>query len=558
MLTVQVELLTGRYVATRFNNRNRVEWPPHPARLFSAAVAIWADADEPDPAERSALVWWEEQGSPQITCSWGRDWSERAAVTHYVPVNDTQVVARDTGEGYRRLRAAIDAARSADRDDPSSAKDAAKLDRQVVKLAAKATADSQKATTQGAAPTAAIGVLPDSRGRQARVYPAAIPVDDRISYTWPETEASPHITVLDGLLARVARLGHSSSPVAIAVVSDAVDPTLVPHERGSVSLRVTSPGQLDALEQAYELHRANEPRTLPAEFTFYREATPELPEHPRSLFGTDWILLDLDSRRRCTIADTLALARAVRGALMRWASQPPPQVISGHRPGPPGVRTAPSDRAHLAIVPLPFVGHRHADGSIQGVALLLPTSMPDEGRSAVLNAVGKWTNEHGGQLRVGDHWSATVSTITRAEAPASAESNRWTKPARRWLSVTPIALDRHPGNLRDRNPDRHQAAVAAAEDTMRASCRNIGLPEPLEVTVRSEPYVTGSRPARSFPAYTVQGGRLRRQLVHAELQFAEPVVGPVLLGAGRYLGYGLCFPFDVSTASGDGRERTHG
>ena len=53
MFAIAVELLCGRYTAMQFNDRTRPEWPPHPARLFSAMVAAWADADEPDPAERS-------------------------------------------------------------------------------------------------------------------------------------------------------------------------------------------------------------------------------------------------------------------------------------------------------------------------------------------------------------------------------------------------------------------------------------------------------------------------------------------------------------------------
>jgi CRISPR-associated protein Csb2 len=36
------------------------------------------------------------------------------------------------------------------------------------------------------------------------------------------------------------------------------------------------------------------------------------------------------------------------------------------------------------------------------------------------------------------------------------------------------------------------------------------------------------------------GGLIRQ--VHAYLEFDEPVVGPILLGAGRYRGYGLCRP----------------
>jgi CRISPR-associated protein Csb2 len=31
-----------------------------------------------------------------------------------------------------------------------------------------------------------------------------------------------------------------------------------------------------------------------------------------------------------------------------------------------------------------------------------------------------------------------------------------------------------------------------------------------------------------------------RPLIHAEIYFSEPVEGPLLLGAGRFLGMGLC------------------
>src|SRR5690606_20928581 len=48
MIAIDVEFLTGRYIATSYNDRSRAEWPPHPARLFSALVAAWAGDDEPD------------------------------------------------------------------------------------------------------------------------------------------------------------------------------------------------------------------------------------------------------------------------------------------------------------------------------------------------------------------------------------------------------------------------------------------------------------------------------------------------------------------------------
>lgn len=45
MFAITIELLGGSYVATAYNDRDRGEWPPHPARLFSALVATWADGD---------------------------------------------------------------------------------------------------------------------------------------------------------------------------------------------------------------------------------------------------------------------------------------------------------------------------------------------------------------------------------------------------------------------------------------------------------------------------------------------------------------------------------
>lgn len=51
-------------------------------------------------------------------------------------------------------------------------------------------------------------------------------------------------------------------------------------------------------------------------------------------------------------------------------------------------------------------------------------------------------------------------------------------------------------------------------------------------------------PAPSFPRLPRKDGSLCRH-AHAILVFAERVVGPLLLGAGRYRGYGLCRPVEL-------------
>lgn len=538
MLAVQVELLTGRYVATKFNDRNRAEWPPHPARLFSAAVAAWADADDPDEGERDALRWWEAQGDPSVTCSWGDDdCSERAAVTHYVPVNDTQVVGRDLSTTYLRLRDAVDAVEVAKGGEPKAS---AKAEQAAVKLRDKASIGSTKASSAGKAPTSALGLFPELRFRQARVYPTIIPANDRVAYRWPDAdEESPHVSVLDGLLSRIPRLGHSSSFVAVSVVNDEEAATLVPHPQGAVGLRVASPGQLDALEAAFASHQGTEPRILPALVSGYSEASDAQVEPPAPIFGRDWLVLELGTR--FTIRDTLALARAVRGALLHHADQNPvPEILSGHAPG--AGPTSATTRPHLAVVPLPFAGHTHADGRVRAIALVLPTDLAAGAEDQVQDAVDRWLRDGSGPLNLGSRGSVEVSRLDVVDAPSSARPSRWCGPSQRWLTVTPIALDRNPGNLRHTDAARRDAAERSAEAIVTAACVNIGLPAPVGVLIHADPLLRGSAPIRSFPKYAVQGGRVQRVLVHASIEFGEPVWGPMLLGAARYYGYGLCSP----------------
>jgi CRISPR-associated protein Csb2 len=85
-----------------------------------------------------------------------------------------------------------------------------------------------------------------------------------------------------------------------------------------------------------------------------------------------------------------------------------------------------------------------------------------------------------------------------------------------------------------------------------AACTNIGLDEPESLEIHKHSAVRqgpSAYPARgvahrvdwSFPRGSKLANRPRR---HVVLRFAEPVSGPVVLGAGRYHGFGLCLPLD--------------
>jgi CRISPR-associated protein Csb2 len=97
--------------------------------------------------------------------------------------------------------------------------------------------------------------------------------------------------------------------------------------------------------------------------------------------------------------------------------------------------------------------------------------------------------------------------------------------------VTPIELDRYPDD-----PFGEEA-----EATVVTACERVGLPRPASVVLAPASVVLGAPPASQF-ARVDRPGKPPRPRVHAIVTFSEPVAGPVLLGAGRYHGIGLCRP----------------
>ncbi len=547
MLGVEVRFLTGRYTATQYNDRSRAEWPPHPARLFSALVARWADEVPPDPAERAVLEWLERLGAPQLAVG---DADTRAVVTHFVPVNDTTVLASQD-RLYAALIEAEEALRRAEvAADRTSAAQVAALERQLKRLTTRVAEKSRQASGRAAdsasARAAARQLLPDQRGRQGRTYPTSIPVDDAMRFIWPDADVpQSHAHALDRLLARVARLGHSSSMVACRLSQDAGGVTWTPDGGGQDSFRVMAPGLLARLELEFLRHGGSEPRTMPTAMAAYRRVDPRTRRTaaPVPLLGGEWLILGRSRGTTPPVTSGLRVAEAVRGALLAHAAQPSLQFISGHRPGAPGERTEATDQPHLAVVPLPYAGSRFADGSLLGVALVLPTDTTAADRDALLRTLGRWRSEDKTyRLELGGAGALDLELVDELDTRATLQRRTWCRPATRWVSVTPVALDRFPGDLRDRNSSRRVRAEEKASDVIAQACGYAGLPRPWDVQVELDTPMRGVPPLRAFPRFRRGNGSLTRACVHVRLTFSQPVVGPVLLGAGRYLGYGLCRP----------------
>jgi len=559
MLAVALDLLTGRYGATEYNDRSRAEWPPHPARLFSALVATWADSDDADPAERAALSWLEQQGAPTLVCSPENGVARRRVVTFYVPGNDARVLtsvdgkheARESAAGtLRRAQAtgdlkAVQRAGAAVRTADAAYRDA-------VRKAAMATGSES-----GSVMAAALQVLPETRNRQPRTFPTVTPAQPRVWFLWPDAEPTAATrATLDAVLARVARLGHSSTLVSCSVGDPpAGTATLVPRPDGETVLRVPRAGLMDRLEREFVRHQGSRERVLPAPMTRYGAPEQARWIEPSGVLGGDWVVLERqrwapDGERspQVGITRTLELARAVREALLGCASDSSAPFISGLFPdGLP--------RPHLAIMPLADVGHRWADGLVRGVALVFPAG---ESRGVIEDALREWR-----QAGLGVRWGGGDDQLTFgaprvappdetwSDAPYALRRTTWCRPARHWVSATPVALDRLVRGLHD--PRRQPAADEPAREIIARSCVHSGLPEPVDVVVSPVGMISGVPPApagdpsggrvrRQFPRFIAAGSGQVRQCVHVGLTFAEKIRGPVLLGAGRYLGYGLFLP----------------
>jgi CRISPR-associated protein Csb2 len=541
-LAIEVELLTGRYVATRFNDRARAEWPPHPARLFSAAVAVWADSERRSETEERVLRWLERQPAPQIACSDDACVSWREGATHFVPINDASAVP-SVDATYALARAAVERGSDAAR----SPQDVQAVLRERERAMDRIARNSRKANERTLA-TGAIQLLPDERPRQARSFPSVRPPDARVVYAWPA--AAPDAeqrAALDGLFARVGRLGHSTSLVSCRVTDDDLAvPTLVPDDHGSHAIRVTGDGQLTLLEQEFARHQGNDPRALPAAMQAYSPAVVTQDVIPGTVFSPRFTVVEIDRETPVSMLGSLALARAVRAAILESAGRDVPALLSGLRVDGDTGASRPADRPHIAIVPLPCVGRPHADGAVRGVAFVEPEERDAE-RAAALAIIWRWVGDGVRAVTV----AGREVMLRRSEgytSLATLRPGRWCEPSCSWATVTPIALDRWPGDLHDGDAAVRAAVFAGAEQLVVCACAHVGLPQPVRVAVGPDAFVSAVAPAHRFPSFRTPNGGPRRPLVHTRVTFEQAVRGPVLLGAGRYVGQGLCMPLESPRA----------
>lgn len=376
-------------------------------------------------------------------------------------------------------------------------------------------------------------VLPERRPRQPRRFPAVRPDEPVMEVVWSAEPEPPVVAALDAIARDVAYVGHSASLTRCRFRSAEVE-----GPPGRPATRRVYPCRLAELERAYA---ANPVRPVIREGA----AVPaDVAPAPARTSG-DWLVLEaLPGGAVPDIRGAALVCRQIRRAIMSGyeragSGEEIPEEISGHT-----ADGAPTKEPHVAIQPMAFAGFPHADGRVFGFALIPPRGtvlLEIPGLLQAFEAIAPF--DPGEERRVlalrgGPLPDDLRMAPTGPGAKRSLSSAPYIERARVWASVTPIVLDRH---LKGKEENEVGQLIARA-------CENAGLPRPDVERIQTGKHsaVEGTppaRPLRGAPAWS--GWRLpeqlrSRSLTHAVIDFGDEVGGPVMLGAGRFTGLGLC------------------
>ena len=385
------------------------------------------------------------------------------------------------------------------------------------------------------------GKGPMFRGRQPRRFPASLPEDPVVFLYWENITPDAHVfEALSRLAADTSYVGHSASLTRCRFRnSDVPAPT-----RSQPPRRRIYKGRFDELRESYKRFvkssgRNGRPRPGERVVTAIQSASTAT----HSYFDSQWLVLEHTGGEIPDIRASALLAKEIRDALLSGYRQCGmgdriPFVVSGHNQD-----GSPTREPHLSVVPLAFAGFPYADGHLVGFALVPPRG------SGLLESgdflqVMRRISPHVPMMeqralrlrRFGLEFSPTLDPDKQ-----SLDSTLYTKSSATFATVTPIVLDRH---LKKGGAARQDEIISQ----IKSACVNTGLPEPAAVVPDKHSAIEGvpsAQPSGKSPEWMrwrLPASLDGRFLTHAVIRFSEPVDGPVILGAGRFVGLGLCRP----------------
>lgn len=334
MLTISVRFLHGTFRAdiddvSLTGQESRGEWPPSPARLFSALVAADGTGEQCRVTDGSELREIEAAEPPEIYA-------------------DPKVLRSRIRERYVVL------------DKTSSG------------------------TVQSYPLRQSVLVRPGTR---------IAPLTPHVTYVWPDLSPDERaVNALAARAARVGYLGCADSPVQVGVAASAdhVDPGTrwAPDNVGEIDLPTPYVGTLDVLDDAYARFTSGESirrAWLPSRRVRYRSPAQPQADKEAERPAIVWLRLESPVPGRKVLAVTETLRAAVLEKYERHVAGSPdrvPRMLHGHGFDGLGYQ-------HACWLALPDVGFPHSRGRIHGVAVWLPPGSDTQVVEGVRAVVGR-------------------------------------------------------------------------------------------------------------------------------------------------------------------------
>ena len=352
------------------------------------------------------------------------------------------------------------------------------------------------------------------------------PGNPTVVYRWDtETPDEDTLIPLRYRAARIGYLGTSDSPVRVRVATEmpcgAPDEVFVPDPKGDLRIGVPRSGDVLLLDRMYDAWRERGASVNRSQFpALLHRVTYRSPgEREETDIGevVAWLRVRPAVSGRRISALTALFKEAVLSRHQCLHGEPP-AILHGH-----GFERAGYDLARYLA--LPDTGFPHSRGRIHGLALWLPPGS-DLGSDRVQRRKARDAAVAIDAL-VGRGIEVVVEPHGDEERPWAANPRRWRRSSATWVTAFPVIHERRGV------PELAEAA---------RWCRHAGLPEPVAFRSCRTPLLPGA--VDLAPAEVNRPGRLALPYSHAEFRFAEPVEGPVVVGAGRQRGFGLCVPVD--------------
>ncbi len=363
----------------------------------------------------------------------------------------------------------------------------------------------------------------ENRNRQPRWFPSMSPENSRAWYIWKYTgEDDSMKDKLQRIAENVTYLGSSMSPVRVMVRDNPPPPIIEPSQDGNIHLRVPGSGRLRHLEEIYSARKGNtyvQPRLgrIVSYLQVGNQTDQEVSGNIRPIVFYSLVGGHIPPEEMGRLSESL------RRAIIGVYPDPVPPDVTGHNPDGSTLGIP-----HMAVTPILDTGRRYSNGHIMGIAVWIPASVPDfifhELTEVSLSIKDlSMDSRKPIELRI-------IPPADEERIPLALRRSTYSRKSRVWASTTPIIFGKHPKKTQELTSDK----------VIIEMFRINNLPLPVEFRMgRSAPFRGSPVPRKMYVPAKFSG----RLMSHVVVKFPLPVMGPVIIGSGRYLGYGLMMPF---------------